>query len=145
MELNINMTENNTNNKFKGKNKKFVKNMVESASPTQLVALLYDGAIQWVYMAKQELAKNKDASLPNWTNYCHYVNMGVKIMTHLQETLDHSHAPEMAENLFDLYDFIKNKLLDANAKKDENMLDDSLVILKEIKVSWKEGMKLLNV
>lgn len=139
------MVDANTNNKFKGKNKKFIKNMVESASPTQLVALLYDGAIQWVHMAKQELTKNKDAELPNWTNYCHYVNMAIKIMTHLQETLDHSHAPEMADNLFDLYDFIKNNLINANAKKDEKLLDDSVMILKEIKVSWKEGMKLLKV
>ena len=96
-------------------------------------------------MAKVELAKNKDEKLPNWTNYCHYVGMAIKILTHLQETLDHSHAPEMAENLFDLYDFIKANLLNANAKKQEKLLDDSVVILKEIKLSWKEGMKLLKV
>ena len=139
------MAEVNSNNKFKGKNKKFIKNMVESASPSQLVSLLYDGAMQWVLMAKQELKKNNDLDRACWTNYCHYIGMAVKIMTHLQETLDHSHAPEMADNLFNLYDFIKNNLLVANAKKQENLLDDAVAVIKEIKMSWNEGMKLLNV
>lgn len=139
------MAENDTNNKFKGKNKLFIKNMVESASPTQLVALLYDGALQWMTMAKQELKKNSEMKAPNWTNYCHYLNMTVKIMTHLQETLDHDQAPEMADQLFELYDFIKNNLLNANAKKQEKLIDDSMLILKEIRDSWKQGMKLLQV
>ena len=138
------MTDNNTANKFKGKSKKFVKNMVESASPTQLVALLYDGAAQWIYMAKQELVKNKEIELPNWSNYCHYIGMAAKIMTHLQETLDHSYAPEVADNLFELYDFIKTKLFDANAKKEEKFIEEASAILKEIRDSWKEGMKLMK-
>lgn len=139
------MSDADLNNKFKGKNKKFIKSMVDSANPAQLVTLLYEGAMQWIHMAKLELKKNSEAKLPNWTNYCHYIDMAAKIMTHLQETLDHKPAPEMADNLFDLYDFIKNNLISANAKKDEKLLDDSLTILKEIRDSWKEGMKLLKV
>jgi flagellar protein FliS len=139
------MFEEGINNKLKTKNKQFVKNMVETASSFQLVALLYDGANQWMAMAKQELKKNSENELPDWTNYCHNIDMAIKIMTHLQETLDHNQAPELADNLFALYDFIKSNLLTAVAKKTEKEIDDSIIILKNIRESWKEGMKLLKV
>jgi flagellar secretion chaperone FliS len=135
--------EEGLNNKLK--NKQFVKNMVETASPFQLVALLYDGANQWMSMAKQELKKNSEVSLPDWTNYCHNLDMAIKILTHLQETLDHNQAPELADNLFALYDFIKSNLITAISKKSEKEIDDSIFVLKDIRESWKEGMKLLRV
>jgi flagellar protein FliS len=121
-------------------NKKFIRNMVETASPMQLVILLYDGALQWLVMAKQELKKNKETNLPNWTNYANYMGKASDIVTHLQDSLDHDQAPEFADQIFSLYDFIKTSILKANAFKKEEELDKAYKLLKDLKTTWKEAL-----
>jgi len=114
-------------------NKKFIKNMVESASPMQLVILLYDGALQWLVMSKQELKKNKETNLPNWSNYANYMGKAHDIITHLQDSLDHDQSPEFADQIFSLYDFIKSSISKANAFKKEDDLNNAYNLLKDLK------------
>jgi flagellar protein FliS len=129
-----------TNNMQSGlANKKFIRNMVETASPMQLVILLYDGALQWLVMAKQELKKNKETKLPNWTNYANFMGKAHDIVTHLQDSLDHNQAPEFADQIFSLYDFIKSSITKANAYKKEEDLDNAYKLLKDLKTTWKEA------
>jgi len=91
--------------KLKGKSKQFLKNMVDSASPLQLVVLLYDGAIQWLQMAKKEIKKNAEEKVVNWSTYSHNIDMAIQIFTHLQDTLNYENSEELSEKLFDLYNF----------------------------------------
>lgn len=121
-------------------NKKFIKNMVESASPMQLVILLYDGALQWLVMSKQELKKNKETNLPNWSNYANYMGKAHDIITHLQDSLDHDQSPEFADQIFSLYDFIKSSISKANAFKKEDDLNNAYNLLKDLKGYWKEAL-----
>lgn len=122
-------------------NKKFLKNMVETASPMQLIIILYDGAVQWLQMSKQEITKNKTQAIPNWTDFSFQMNKVTEILTHLQESLDSTHAPEVSERLFALYDFMKVTLFKANAKKDEQAIDEVIKLLRDLKSSWQEAMK----
>ena len=129
-----------TNNMQSGlANKKFIRNMVETASPMQLVILLYDGALQWLVMAKQELKKNKETNLPNWSNYANFMGKAHDIVTHLQDSLDHNQAPEFADQIFSLYDFIKSSISKASAFKKEADLDNAYKLLKDLKTTWKEA------
>ena len=129
-----------TNNMQSGlANKKFIRNMVETASPMQLVILLYYGALQWLVMAKQELKKNKETKLTNWTNYANFMGKAHDIVTHLQDSLDHNQAPEFADQIFSLYDFIKSSITKANAYKKEEDLDNAYKLLKDLKTTWKEA------
>ncbi len=114
--------------------------MVETASPMQLIILLYDGALQWLVMAKQELVKNKASKLPNWTNYANFMGKAHDIVTHLQDSLDHSQDPEFSDKIFDLYDFIKTSITKANAFKKEEDLDNAYKLLKDLKTTWKEAL-----
>ena len=126
--------------KIKGNNKKFLKNMVESASPMQLIVLLYDGAIQWLQMARKEIEKNSEKKPPNWTEFSHDIDMTLKIFTHLQETLNHDHSEELAEQLFSLYEFTKNLVIKINAYKREQDIDDAIEIIRNLKKSWQDAM-----
>jgi flagellar protein FliS len=129
-----------TNNMQSGlANKKFIRNMVETASPMQLIILLYDGALQWLVMAKQELKKNNETNLPNWSNYANFMGKAHDIVTHLQDSLDHSQAPEFSDKIFDLYDFIKSSISKASAFKKEADLDNAYKLLKDLKTTWKEA------
>ncbi|MCE2928673.1 MAG: flagellar export chaperone FliS [Candidatus Caenarcaniphilales bacterium] len=129
--------------KFKNSDK-FLKNMVESASPMQLVIMLYDGAIQWLNIAKQELKKNKESKLPNWSEFSHQMKMAHEIVNHLQESLDFKHSEDIADRLFALYDFMKSNLIKANAFKDEEKINQVIALLKDLKTHWQDVIKQNN-
>lgn len=115
--------------------------MVESASPGQLIVLLYEGCLQWLQMAKLEIEKNKEAELPNWTNFSNYMNKAHDIVTHLQESLREDQAKELSDRLFALYDFVKTQISKCNAYKDPKNIEEASAILKELKDAWKEILK----
>jgi flagellar protein FliS len=124
--------------KLKGKSKQFLKNMVDSASPLQLVVLLYDGAIQWLQMAKKEIKKNAEEKVVNWSTYSHNIDMAIQIFTHLQDTLNYENSEELSEKLFDLYEFLKSSTIKANAYKEEKDIDNVIEILRNLKTAWFE-------
>lgn len=126
---------------IKGNNKKFLKNVVDSASPVQLIILLYEGCAQWLNMAKLEIKKNQETKLVNWSNYSHYMGMAAEILRHLEDCLDRKQAPDFAERMSALYDFMRNNVAKANANKNEKLIDEVINLLKEIKDTWKEAAK----
>lgn len=127
--------------KIQGQSKKFLKNVVDSASPVQLIVLLYEGCLQWLHMAKQDIKKNKTEKVVNWSNFASYMGMALEIVTHLQDSLDVKQSREFSERMFALYDFMKATLIKANVNKDEKLIDDVIGILKDIKDTWKEAIK----
>lgn len=122
-------------------NKKFIKNMVETASPMQLIIILYDGAIQWLQMSKQEIQKNAGQPIPDWTDFSLYMGKAIAILTHLQESLDRNQSREFAEGLFDLYNFMKTTLFKANMKKSETDISEIVQLLRDLKSGWQEAIK----
>ena len=42
------------------------------------------------------------------------------------------------EDLYNLYDFIKNELAKANLRKDVNIIDEVLPLIEEIRDMWYE-------
>jgi flagellar protein FliS len=127
--------------KIQGQSKKFLKNVVDSASPVQLIVLLYEGCLQWLHMAKQEIKKNKETKIPNWSNYSNYMGMALEILTHLQDSLDEKQAKEFSDRMFALYDFMKSNITKSNANKDEKLIDEVVSILKDIKDTWKVAIR----
>lgn len=130
-----------TKGKIKTQNKQYLRNVVDSASPMQLIVLLYDGAAQWLQMAKKEIAKNVERRPPNWTAFSHNIDMSLRILTHLQESLNHERAEDLSDNLFSIYEFLKNLIIKVNAYKQEKDIDDAIEILKNLKKSWLEAMQ----
>ena len=124
--------------------KKFVKNMVDSASPEQLIVILYNGCLQWLAMAKKELEKNKEERLPNWTNFSHQMKMSVSIIEHLQDSLNHDINQQFADQLFNLYEFLKSNLMRSNIEKSQEKMDFCVKIISDLKSGWQEGINKLN-
>ncbi len=127
--------------KIQGQSKKFLKNVVDSANPIQLIVLLYEGCLQWLHMSKQEIKKNKNEKPVNWSNYSSYMGMALEILTHLQDSLDHKQAKDFSERMHALYDFMKTTLIKANVSKNEKLIDDVINILKDLKDTWKEAIR----
>ena len=124
--------------------KKFVKNMEDSASPEQLIVILYNGCLQWLAMAKKELEKNKEERVPNWTNFSHQMKMSVSIIEHLQDSLNHDINQQFADQLFNLYEFLKSNLMRSNIEKSQEKMDFCVKIISDLKSGWQEGINKLN-
>ena len=60
------------------------------------------------------------------------------IFTELMVTLDQN-AGEWAIQMYRLYDFIKEKLVEANIKKDIKILDEIIPFIEEIRDIWHEA------
>ena len=63
------------------------------------------------------------------------------IFTELKVTLDTS-AGEWAEQMFNIYSFINDRLLQANIKKDEAIMDEVIPLIEEVRNTWNEAYKL---
>jgi flagellar protein FliS len=135
------LLENNNNRKVNVKTQKFVKNLVETASPAKLIGILYDGALQWLQMAKKELKAQQETRPPNWSDFAYYTKMASKIVDHLQDSLDTEASQELADRLYALYDFIKESIMKGSVSKNADELDVAIRFINELKDSWSELIK----
>ena len=108
-------------------------NSVETAGPAQLVLMLFDRALVGILRARQ-------ASGPGALETVNHELMRAQdILTELLVTLDHERGGEIAGNLRSLYAFCIERLVEANVRKDMEILDDVERILRPIRDSWAEA------
>lgn len=105
---------------------------VESASPHQLILMLFDGAssalnIARIHMAAKEF-EQKGA----------LINRAIEIISSgLRASLDMS-VGELSMRLDSLYEYMIQRLCEANAHNDVAALDEVSMLLLEIHTAWKE-------
>lgn len=104
---------------------------VETANPLQLVVMLYDGAIRFINQAKQAMV-NKEIEHANES-----LKRAQAIVDELTVTLDPA-AGEISTDLAKLYEFVNYRLIQANIKKDPEMLDDAVRVLSTLRSAWVE-------
>lgn len=120
--------------------KQYQKNQVETASPEKILIMLYDGAIQFLNVAKAELTSN---NAPLNIQKIHNNIMGAeKIITEFQDTLNMEIGGEVAQNLYDLYTYLYNRLVEANMKKDVSIVEEVLTHLKDLRDTWAKAIEI---
>ena len=108
----------------------YKQNSVNMASSQQLLLMLLDGAVKYTKIAKMAIL-NKD--IPR----AHKELVRVQdIFLELMITMDKN--TKYMEDLYNLYDFIKNELAKANMKKDVKIIDEILPLIEEIRDMWYE-------
>lgn len=107
-------------------------NSVNYASKEQLLLMLLDGAVKFAKMARQAIIE-KDI-VKSHENLVKTQD----IFTELMVTLDQN-AGEWAVNMYKIYDFIKEKLFEANLKKDVKILDEVMPLIEEVRNTWQEA------
>lgn len=109
----------------------YKQNTVNMASQEQLLLMLVDGAVKYTKIAKLAIQKKDIAR-------AHKELIRVQdIFTELMVTLD-KNAGSFTDVLFNLYDFIKSKLVEANMKKDVAVIDEVLPLIEEVRDMWHE-------
>ena len=110
-----------------------VETNVAAADPHALILLLFEGAEAAIRQAKTKLAENDIAGKGN------AISQAIQIVSDgLRASLDIDAGGELAERLAALYDYIAARLLWANLKNDEAVLDECLNLLGEIHSAWAQ-------
>lgn len=120
--------------------KQYQTNQIQTASPERILIMLYDGAIQFLNIAKNEMTS--DVKPLNIQKIHNNIIGAQKIITEFQCTLNLEIGGEMAQNLYDLYTYLYQKLVHANIKKDVSAIDEVLEHLKELKTTWLKAIEI---
>ena len=116
----------------------YKQNSVLTAAPETILIMLYDGAINFLLRAKIAIdEKNIEDSHT-------YITKTQKIIREFMDTLDMDTGGEMAQNLYRLYDYLHYRLIQANIKKDNAMIDEVLGHLRSLKQTWEEAIKIAS-
>lgn len=118
--------------------KQYQTNQVLTASPERILIMLYDGAIQFLNKAKKEMETK------NYQEVHNNIIGAQKIISEFMNTLDLNIGGQVAANLYNLYEYLHYRLVQANIKKDVAMVDEVLIHLKDLKQTWEEAIKITN-
>jgi flagellar protein FliS len=105
-----------------------------TASPSELTLMLYEGAIKFCNLALIAIEK-KEFDKANLN-----IIKAERIITEFRTTLDFKYP--VAKHFETTYDYIYRRLIDANIKKDTEILEEAIVYIREMRDTWKEVMRL---
>ncbi len=106
------------------------KQVVNGASPLQLVIMLYDGALRFMDAGRRAMAAG-DIETQNTS-----LQKAQKIVLELASCLDMGQGGEIAENLFALYTYCYNQLVAANIEDKPEYIDQATRVLTDLRESW---------
>lgn len=110
----------------------YFEQMILSASPVELVRLMYQRAIASVADAREHLRAGRIRERTQ------AVKKAYAILTELLISLDASKAPELAANLRRLYCYMQERLVEANLTQKEGPLEETGRLLATLADAWRE-------
>ena len=105
---------------------------VDDASPHQLIAMLFDGALEKVALAAGAMERKEPAMAGE------SLSKAISIVDHVRLAVDHDIGGDLAHNLSDLYDYITRRMLEANVVSDVSMLREVSTLLAELRLAWDQ-------
>lgn len=109
-------------------------NKILTASPAELTLMLYDGTIKFCNLAIVAIEQNDVES-------AHTNIMKVeRIIDYLRQTLDMKYP--VAQDFENIYTYLSSRLIQANLKKDKEILEEVNKHLHSVRDNWKEVMRI---
>ncbi len=102
------------------------------ADPHHLITMLMEGALERIAAAKGAILQDNVAEKGR------LIGNTITIIEGLAGCLDMSAGGDLAQNLADLYDYMKRRLLKANLDSDSEILSEVANLLREIKSAWQQ-------
>lgn len=107
---------------------------VLTASPAELVLMLYDGAIKFGNIAISAIEENNIQKA-----HTNIVKVQ-RIIDHFRMTLDMKYP--VAKDFDRVYEYLARRLLEANTKKDKEIMAEVCMHLRSMRDTWKEVMRI---
>jgi flagellar secretion chaperone FliS len=112
-------------------------NAVLTASPGQLVLMLYDGALKAMALARQGFENPPDD--PRRIEVInHQLLKAQAILTELQNGLNMEVGGEFAQTMHRLYDYHNRRLLEANLRKQVEPVIEVERLVRELRDAWAQ-------
>lgn len=111
----------------------YANNKVMTASPAELTLMLYEGAIKFCNIAIKAIDDQDMTTAHN--NIMKVEN----IIRELRGSLNHKYP--VAKDFEAVYKYVEQRLIEANIKKDKEILEEVLTHLRTMRDTWKEVMK----
>lgn len=110
----------------------YLETRVLSATPLELVGLLYEGAIDSIREARRHLAAG------NIRDRGRSITKSLEIVGELASSLDRQAGGELGDRLGALYEFIQQSLMEANFRQDEEGLKHAESLLVTLQEAWSQ-------
>jgi len=108
----------------------YFEQMILSATPMELVRLLFQKAIASTRAAREHLQNGRISER------CAAVNNTYMVLHELMSSLRPDQAPDLARRLKSLYAYMQRRLLDANLKQQDEPLAEVLGLLMTLAEPW---------
>lgn len=111
-----------------------VQTSVMDATPHQLIAMMFDGLVGRLAMAKGFIGRK------DYEGKSRALGSAITIIGALQDALDQDRGGEIAENLDRLYLYMTRRVFAAGVANDPDIIDEVIGLVKTIKEGW-DGIK----
>lgn len=106
---------------------------VQTANPGKLLLMLFDGLVVALKQAKTSVEKS-DHQESN-----RLLMKGQDILSELMATLNMDY--EISASLYSLYDYLRQRLMQANISKDVAVIEEVLGFAIELRSTWADAVK----
>ncbi|MGD6831710.1 flagellar export chaperone FliS [Sutcliffiella halmapala] len=108
----------------------YQQNSVSTASPGELTLMLYNGALKFMRLAKKGI-EEKNLELKN-SNLIKAQKIVQELMVTLNTDL------EVSKSMLSMYDYMNRRLIEANIKNDESIIEEVEALMTEFRDTWKQ-------
>ena len=112
------------------------KTATNTASPGELVLMLFDGALRFLSAAEMGFQEENFARRNEQIH--NNIQRTQAIITELQATLNMEKGGEFSENLYRLYDFMQDQLSQANREKNMEKIKVVVGFVQDIREAWAQ-------
>ena len=105
---------------------------IKTASQGQLIVMLYDEGLKQLKIAEAELGREQ----PKLDVAHNAIVKAQDIITELMASLDFEKGGDIAQNLFHLYMFFNQRLVDANLEKDPKAIMEVHDLMADLREAW---------
>ena len=107
-----------------------LKQDIANADPHRLTLMLMQGALDKMAYARGCIERR------DFEHKSEHITKATAILVNLRDTLDMQVGGEVARNLFELYDYMVQRMVDANVKNDAHIINEVIELFTPIKDAW---------
>jgi len=110
---------------------------IQTSSPEKLILLLYDEVIKCLQQVKTKI-KDKNLEESNLL-----LIKAQRIIRELMRSLN-IEMGEISIRWYSLYDYIHQRLVQANLEKNSQIIEEALSLIKPLRDAWNKAMEEIN-
>ncbi len=109
----------------------------QTTSPQQAIVMAYDGIIKFLNLAKSKM-QERDFYMTN-----EYMFKARRLLSELTLALN-DEAGELADKFRALYNYCYNRTIEANLRKEPEIIDEVIGLLSPLADAWHEAVEQIN-